>query len=271
MSVSPDSPGVAPSRAQLIAADPAGAAAMFAQAVAATPLDVEARYWLASARLAAGDPAAHAALDEARTLQALLAARDMGVDTARCQSDPDYASATADALYARKLVAMSAVVRRMALAGGRLDGTSLLSYGLALQHQGRLDEACQVFAAASEAAPSPAVDQFQIYPHLLADDGEARHAAAARAWARRHAQGRRAAAAPQSATAPGGHCASATSRPGSPSTSCASSSRRCWSTTIRPRSPSPSIRPTPPARRAVGRPSSISTRSAAWTMRRPPS
>jgi protein O-GlcNAc transferase len=190
MSVSPDSPGLASRRATLLAADPGGAAAVLAQAVAAAPLDVEARYWLASARLAARDPGAHAALDEARTLQALLAARDMGVDTARCQSDPDYASATADALYARKLVAMSAVVRRMALAGGQLDATSLLSYGLALQHQGRLDEACQVFAAASEAAPSPAVDQFQIYPHLLADNGEARHAAAARAWARRHAQGR---------------------------------------------------------------------------------
>ena len=85
---------------------------------------------------------------------------------------------------------MSAVVRRMALAGGGLDATSLLSYGLALQHQGRLDEACQVFAAASEAAPSPAVDQFQILPHLLSDNGEARHSAAARAWARRHAPAR---------------------------------------------------------------------------------
>jgi predicted O-linked N-acetylglucosamine transferase (SPINDLY family) len=181
---------VASRRAQLLAGDPDGAAAALQAAVAAAPMDVEARYWLASARLAAGDPGAFVALDEARTLHALLAARDMGVDTARCQADPAYASAIADALYAKKLVAMSSVVRRMALAGGRLDGPNLLSYGLALQHQGRLDEACQAFAAASEAAPAPAVDQFQIYPHLLADNGEARHAAAARAWARRHAHAR---------------------------------------------------------------------------------
>jgi protein O-GlcNAc transferase len=186
----PDSPAVIEGRAKLMAGDAEGAAAIFEAAVAAQPVDEEARYWLASARLAARQAGAHEALDAARTLRAVMAVRQLGVDIARCQSDAAYASMTADALYAKKWVALSAVVRRMALAGGGLDATSLLSYGLALQHQGRLDEACQVFAAASEIAPSPAVDQFQILPHLLSDDGETRHSAAARAWARRHAPAR---------------------------------------------------------------------------------
>jgi predicted O-linked N-acetylglucosamine transferase (SPINDLY family) len=82
---------------------------------------------------------------------------------------------------------MSAVVRGLAISNGAADIQSLLSFALALQHQGRIDEACEVFAAAGEASPSAAVRQFQIYPQLFREDRDARCFAAARDWARRFA------------------------------------------------------------------------------------
>ena len=63
----------------------------------------------------------------------------MGADTVRCQTDATYAGGIADQLYAQKLVAMSSVIRRFPIKTGAIDGNGLLSYGLALQHQGRAD------------------------------------------------------------------------------------------------------------------------------------
>jgi protein O-GlcNAc transferase len=179
-------------RAALMAGDPRTAVAALERAVAAAPGEIEARYWLASAKLTAGDREAGAAMNDARTLHALAEIKARGADLRRCQSEPAYAGAIADRLYAQKLVAMSGEARRLALAAGAVDAHGLLSYGLALQHQGRAEEACQMFAALAEKFPSAALGQFALYPQLLCDDGERRHFTAARAWAARWA-----AAAPQ--------------------------------------------------------------------------
>src|SRR6185437_11130307 len=102
-----------------------------------------------------------------------------------------YAGEVASQLYGHKLIVMSAVIRGLAVSNGAADVQSLLSFALALQHQGRIEEACEVFAAAGEALPSAAVRQFQIYPQLFREDGTARCFAAARDWARLYAPARR--------------------------------------------------------------------------------
>jgi len=180
---------LAAGRAALLAGDPRAAAALLEQATSAAPADLEARYWLASAKLTLGDPGAAAAMNDARTLHALVQARAMGADIGRCQSEPAYAAEVADALYAQSLVAMSAAIQALPLSAGVVDASGLLSYALALQHQGRAEEACEAFRLAAEAFPSPPVAQFMIYPQLLCDDGEARHHRAASAWARAYAAG----------------------------------------------------------------------------------
>jgi hypothetical protein len=182
---------LASGRKALLAGDPAAAVEILARAVAQSPADLEARYWLASARLTAGDPHAAAALDETRTLHALIAVRDLDIDLARCQSDAAYASEIAGQLAGHNLVAMSGVIRGLAVSNGAADVLSLLNFALALQHQGRIEEACAVFAAAGEALPSsPAAGQFVIYPQVFAADGTARCFAAARDWARTFAPAR---------------------------------------------------------------------------------
>jgi protein O-GlcNAc transferase len=175
-------------REALLAGDPQAAMAIFEAAVAAEPADHEARYWLASARLTGGDAdGAAVAMDDARILQTLAIARTRGADVDQCRTDPVYAGNIATQLYGQGQVAMSGVVRALALASGAIDAPGLLSYGLALQHQGRAEEASQVFQAIVENFPSPVAHQFVVYPQLLCDDSDARHAAVTREWARLYA------------------------------------------------------------------------------------
>src|SRR6185312_10805661 len=102
----------------LLAGDPQGAVDILSRAVAANPADLEARYGLASAQWAARSPDAGAALDQARTLHALIAVRDLGVDITRCQADAAYAGEVASQLYGHKLIVMSAVIRGLAVSNG---------------------------------------------------------------------------------------------------------------------------------------------------------
>jgi protein O-GlcNAc transferase len=62
----------------------------------------------------------------------------------------------------------------------------LLMYALSLQHQGRAEEAIQVFRAAAELYPGSAAGQFLLLPHFYVQDGIARHAAEARGWIQQH-------------------------------------------------------------------------------------
>lgn len=175
-------------RDALLAGDPQTAVELLAAVVAAHPAEVEPRYWLASALLTADDPGAPQAMDDARTLHALTAARDFGADVERCQADAAYAGAIAVEAYGKNLVAISGVIRGMALAAGALDAQGLLNYGLALQHQGRVDDASEVFRAAADHFPSAALHQFLLFPQLFREDGEALYAAEARDWAAKYAQ-----------------------------------------------------------------------------------
>src|ERR1700761_5829184 len=170
-------------REALLSGDPWTALAIFQELVLRDPAQPETRYWLASAKLAAGEADAFGTLDDARILHTLAQVQAMGADTARCQAEAAYAHQVANELYAQNVVAMSGVIRGLAISAGGVDAQGLLSYGLTLQHQGRPEEASQVFAAATENFPSAALHQFLIYPQMLCDDGDARHLAQASAWA----------------------------------------------------------------------------------------
>ncbi|HXQ09969.1 MAG TPA: hypothetical protein VN805_03110 [Caulobacteraceae bacterium] len=179
---------LAAGRQALMDGEDTAAAQAFARAIAANPAQTEPRYWLASALAAAGDGAgAGAALEEARLLQSLLLAKSSGADLPRLERDGDYAAAVATQLYAAHHVAAASVIYGRAILAGHKSSNGLLGYGLSLQHQGRAEEAIRVFRATAELYPSAEIDQFGLYPHFMVENGPARYAAAARAWAERWA------------------------------------------------------------------------------------
>ena len=181
-------PDVAAGRDALMQGRAADAARAFAAQVDREPGDFETRYWLASALLLLGEPAAaDEALSDARTLHALAVAGARGADIARLRTDADYANQIAVTLYGQGQVAMASVAWAMAISAGREDGQTFANYALALQHQGRAEEASAVYRAVAEQFDSPAMRQFLIYAQLFCQDGEARHCAEARAWADRYA------------------------------------------------------------------------------------
>lgn len=149
----------------------------------ASPTDYEGRYWLASVAAAAGagDKAA-SILDEARTLHALAILQALEVDVRRLNTDKVYAANIGMQLYARKLMAAASHCLGRALDFDNLDANTMVSYGLSLQHQGRIQEAVDVFTAASEVFAIPAVHQFLLYPLFYVDDRMARVSAESRRW-----------------------------------------------------------------------------------------
>ena len=182
-------PELAAGREALLAGRPADAAPIFAALVEKDSADFEARYWLASALLLLGKPdAAEQALSDARTLQALAAARQMGADLTRLSSDAAYANLIASQLYGQGHVAMASVAWGMAISAGASDPQVYANYALSLQHQGRVEEASDVYRATAQHFHSPALQQFLVYAQLFCRDGEHRHFAEARAWAERYAR-----------------------------------------------------------------------------------
>ena len=172
----------------LFGGDPATAAALLRPLIAEAPALYEARYWLASTLAAAGDaPGASRVLDDARTLHAALTARGMGADIARCRADGAHASEVAAILYDNHHPAMSAEIGGLAVTAGQITQKALLTYSLALMHQGRVEAAIRGFQAAAESFPSAAVHQFLLFPHLFAEDGDRRFSTEARRWAELYA------------------------------------------------------------------------------------
>ena len=170
-------------RDAVIAGDSAAAAALLQALVNEAPQLHDARYGLASALLASGQAdAAAATMDDARLLHAAAIMRANGVDLARCRSDAAYAAMIGSKFYAAKHVAVASVAFSLAVAAGYTDRPGLLSYGLSLQHQGRAEEAAQVFAAVTEMYPSASTHQFLLFSLFACDNGVERHAAEARRW-----------------------------------------------------------------------------------------
>jgi predicted O-linked N-acetylglucosamine transferase (SPINDLY family) len=177
-------PDLATGREALLAGDPLAAADAFARAAAADPADVEARYWLASACMLAGDgERAHQALGDARTLHAFAELAGAGLDLQRLKTDAVHANDIASRLGGHGLMTLASVVWGMAIAAGSTDPYLFTSYGLSLQHQGRVEEASEVFRLTAANFNSKSLRQFFVYAQLFCEDGERRHAEQARLWA----------------------------------------------------------------------------------------
>ena len=173
-------------REALLAGEPETALGVLRPVVAQGGATPEARYWLASALMASGDESgAEAALADAQSAHALALAAARGADVERCRTDGDYAAAIAGKLYQTDHVAMASAIFALAQAAGHAAPVSLVTYALALQHQGRPEEAIAAFRGVLASHPSPVAHAFMLYPHLLLDDDGARYAAEARAWSQR--------------------------------------------------------------------------------------
>jgi protein O-GlcNAc transferase len=174
---------IAEGRAVLFGGDPHAAVRHFQAAAQIDPTDPESRYWLYSALAAAGEPeAARQALDEARTLHAVAEIRAAGADMARFQTDRAYCAQIGYQLYAAKLMGEASAALGRALDFENLDPQLLLSYGLSLQHQGRMDEAIDVFTAAADIFKTADVHAFLLYPLFHAPDRLRRVSEEARKW-----------------------------------------------------------------------------------------
>ncbi|HEY3696238.1 hypothetical protein [Phenylobacterium sp.] len=174
----------------LVEGDPAAALAVARRLAGPTPQDADAQYWLASALAANGQAdAAALAVDNARLLHAIALMREMGVDVAAINRDPQAAVDLARLLYGSRLVALASVALGMAIRNDEQRLEPLLMFALSLQHQGRAEEAIQLFRAAAELYPASEAGQFLLMPHFYVQEGIARHAAEARRWAEQHAVG----------------------------------------------------------------------------------
>ena len=169
-SLAPRKP-VEDARAALMAGDPESAIRLLRPLTQADPADYEIRYWLYSALVAVGDPqAAQQMIEEARTLHAVAEIRGLGADMAAFHSDREYCLRLGRPLYASKLMACASVALGRGLDFERLDGQALVSYGLSLQHQGRMEEAIAVFSAATDAFNNASVHEFLLYALFHAPD-----------------------------------------------------------------------------------------------------
>lgn len=166
----------------------AEAIAQFHALALAAPADFECRYWLYSALAAAGEQALAAPfLEEARNLHAHLHIRAAGADMARFRDDKAYCADIGRQFYGAKQMAAASVCLGRALDLSKLDPNLALSYGLSLQHQGRIGEAIAVFQLIADSFHSAALHEFLLYPLFHAPNRLERVTSASREWARRYA------------------------------------------------------------------------------------
>ena len=143
-------------------------------------------YWQAAALGAAGRWSEHHhVLRQAQTAHALKLIAQVGGDVERMQTDRDYAIHVGDIFYGNHLVGPASVALGCAAMAPGAPLRVLLKYGLALQHQGRVEEAVAAFTAACETAPDDGQARgFLLFSLFHVRDGVARHAEAARQFAR---------------------------------------------------------------------------------------
>ena len=187
--VTPLSPEIGSAVSMLAAGDPQGAVALLSAFVAGAPAEVEAHYWLASALFAAGETkAARASLVTAATLHGTMSLKGAGFDVIRLRNDRAHAATIGKQLYDAKFMGLASVVLAQALDPVRPSPEVLLSYGLSLQHQGRIEDALEVLAAMVELFDHPTLQAFVIYALFFSDGGVRRVSEAAKAWGARYAE-----------------------------------------------------------------------------------
>lgn len=169
--------------------DVAEAIELFYAVTQAKPADYESRYWLYSALVAGGHgEIAGQTLADARNMHAVSVIRSAGGDMERFRTDPAYCHVLGMQLYNAGLMGPATLALGKALDFDNLDPSVLVSCGLSMQHQGRIDEAIDVFTLAAETFPNAEIHGFLIYPLFHAPDRLKRVSDEARKWAALHAQ-----------------------------------------------------------------------------------
>lgn len=182
-------PTVEDGRAAMASGDVGEAIELFYAVTQANPADYESRYWLYSALVAGGHgEIAGDTLADARNIHAVSVIRSAGGDMERFRADPAYCGVLGTQLYGADLMGPATLAFGKALDFDNLDPAILVSYGLSMQHQGRMDEAIAVFSLAAETFPTPAIHGFLIYSLFHAPDRLKRVSDEARKWAARYAQ-----------------------------------------------------------------------------------
>ncbi len=142
----------------------ADAEALFRGAVVRRPWDPETRYQLASAQIACGrlDEALRT-FAEAREQHARMILERNAPEANRTDADPQRLLELADGFYATNQMATAASLL-LRLVDANPDVPALrLRLGLALQHQGRIEEAIAAFESLERRWPSPAHHSFLDY------------------------------------------------------------------------------------------------------------
>lgn len=144
-------------------------------------------YWLSAAHGRAGDSDKQVeALRRAQTFESLQIIKTAGGDLVRLQQDPAYAAQVGVELYAACMMGPASTALGSAAADPEMAPQVLLNYGLALQHQGRIEEAVAAFTTGAEGYNSPVAHAFLLYACFFAEDGVRVHAEEARRWAALH-------------------------------------------------------------------------------------
>jgi hypothetical protein len=155
-------------------------------------------YWLAAALGAAGDWTGHREmLNQAQTWHALKVIQAAGGDLVRLQHESEYATEIGRLFDEQGHVATASVCFGRGALSPEAPLTTTLSYAMALQNQGRIDEAVAAFAWVHESNPGwIAAHSFFLNSLSFAEDGVRRHADAARSWRRLYGESHRGAIAP---------------------------------------------------------------------------
>jgi predicted O-linked N-acetylglucosamine transferase (SPINDLY family) len=146
-------------------------------------------YDLYAACLAAGDDAsARDALNTAASLHAIEIMRESNVDLSRFSTDSDYAFQICSAYYQLEHPGVASVAAGRAIHLGLMDEQVLKTYGLSLQHQGRVEEATEIYRAGADGLASASMHQFLMYALFFVPDGVERNSQEAMRWAEQFAR-----------------------------------------------------------------------------------
>jgi predicted O-linked N-acetylglucosamine transferase (SPINDLY family) len=179
---------IATARAEILAGNGLAAAQRLQALIDAPIYDPMLHYWLAAALGVAGDwDGYRSALRDAQTFHALQYIAEAGGEMDRFVADAAYAMAVGNKLYGARLMGPASAAFAQAVSNGPATPQMMLSWGLSLQHQGRIDEALEVFGAAVEAFPSSQTHEFLLYACFFAEGGTRRHAQEVRRWAELYA------------------------------------------------------------------------------------
>ena len=185
----PEGDLLALARAEVLAGDSERAITRLNSLLSTDSFSPELHYWLSAAYGAAGQKTAQIeALRKAETFQGLQIIKDSGGDLVRLQHDFAYAAAVGLEFYRAKMVACASLAFGRASMDPAVSATTLLHYGLSLQHQGRADDAASHLQPSwPKRHPSAHVHEFLLFASFFVDAGVKRHAAEARRWAQLYA------------------------------------------------------------------------------------